>query len=166
MSNPYVGEIRMFSGNFAPQGWLFCQGQLVSIDDYDTLFALIGTTYGGDGQNNFALPNLQSRIPLHQGSGYPLAAMGGQETVTLSGAQLPQHTHRASASSAAGTTTSPSGAVWAASPTPWYSTGTPATAMSGAALIPAGGSQPHDNMSPYLAVNFIISVFGIYPSPS
>jgi len=165
MSNPYIGEIRMFCGNFAPNGWLLCQGQLVSISDYDTLFNLIGTTYGGDGQDTFALPNLASRLPMHQGSGFPLGAMGGAETVTLTTQQLPVHTHSANASSGSGNQTSPNAQVWADWGSPGYAP-TPDTAMNPAALTPAGGNQPHDNMPPYLAINFIISMYGIYPSPS
>jgi microcystin-dependent protein len=167
MSDPYIGEIRMFGGNFAPNGWLFCQGQLISIADYDTLFNLIGTTYGGDGESNFAVPNLQSRFPLHQGSGYPLAATGGLEAVMLIQTQLPVHSHPATASNQpSGTSTSPAGAVWSGSSKPAYSTAVPTVAMSGAALAPAGNSQPHENMPPFLAINFIISCFGIYPSPA
>src|ERR1700712_2950442 len=112
LSDPYIGEIRMFGGNFAPNGWLFCQGQLLSISDYDTLFNLLGTTYGGDGQQTFGLPNLQSRLPLHQGPGYPLAALGGAESVTLTTNQLPIHTHQANAASASAGN-SPSASVWA-----------------------------------------------------
>lgn len=166
MSDPYIGEIRLFAGNFAPVGWMFCQGQTLPIADYDTLFNLIGTTYGGDGQETFALPNLASRVPVHQANGYPLGAAGGVETVTLSTNQLPVHNHGLEASSATGTATSPSGNVWAAwSDSPYATSGTP-VAMSPAALSPRGGNQPHDNMPPYLALNFIISLFGIYPSPA
>ncbi|MEO6700259.1 MAG: tail fiber protein [Jatrophihabitantaceae bacterium] len=164
MSDPYIGEIRMFGGNFAPNGWLFCQGQLLAISDYDTLFNLIGTTYGGDGQSTFALPNLASRVPIHQGAGYPLAATGGAESVTLTVNQLPVHNHPAMANSATGTATSPSSAVWATSTIPQYTNPAPNTTMR--ALSSSGGNQPHDNMPPYLAINFIISLFGIYPSPS
>ncbi|MCW2542247.1 MAG: phage Tail Collar domain protein [Frankiales bacterium] len=166
MSDPYVGEIRMFGGNFAPNGWLFCQGQLVSISDYDTLFNLIGTTYGGDGQNTFAMPNLASRLPLHQSSSYPLGAVGGAETVLLATANLPVHTHLAAASSGASSQLAPTNGVWAASNLPAYATGAPNAAMNPAALLPAGSGQPHDNMPPFLAINFIISMFGIYPSPT
>lgn len=167
MSDPYIGEIRMFAGNFAPVGWLFCQGQIVAIDEYDTLFNLIGTTYGGDGQLTFGLPDLQSRIPVHFGSGTPLAAAGGVETVTLSATQMPNHRHALGASSTAGSATSPSGNVWApGSETPYSASTVGDVAMSAAALTSAGGSQPHDNMPPYLTVNFIISLYGIYPSPA
>lgn len=169
MSDPFIGEIRMFGGNYAPDGWLFCQGQLVSISDYDTLFALIGTTYGGDGVNTFGLPNLASRVPIHAGNGgggsYVIGQNGGAETVTLTSQQLPVHTHQAAASNA-GSTTSPSGAVWAAGATGQYAQSTPTVSMSPSALSSYGGNQPHDNMLPFLAINFIISMFGIYPTPS
>jgi microcystin-dependent protein len=169
MSDPYIGEIRMFGGNFAPNGWLFCQGQLVAISDYDTLFNLIGTTYGGDGQTNFGLPNLASRVPVHMGNAafgsYVLGQSGGVESVTLLTQQLPVHTHPAMASSLSGTATSPNAQVWADWGTPGYAP-TADTQMNPAALTPAGGSQPHDNMPPYLAINFIISMYGIYPSPN
>ncbi|MDQ2838414.1 MAG: tail fiber protein [Actinomycetota bacterium] len=170
MSDPYVGEIRMFGGNFAPNGWLFCQGQLVAISDYDTLFNLIGTTYGGDGQNTFALPNLASRIPVHMGSApfgtYVLGQPGGAESVTLLSQQLPVHTHTAQASSGSAGQTTAGGNYWATPTYQAYSTSAPNVPMAPQALAPAGGNQPHDNMSPYLAINFIISMYGIYPSPS
>ncbi len=169
MSNPYVGEIRMFGGNFAPEGWVLCQGQLLSIADYDTLFDLIGTTYGGDGVNTFALPNLAGRFPVHQGtlaggSAYVIGATGGAESVTLVSTQLPVHTHSVAASSAAATATAPDGAVWANSGDGQYSSGAPNASMSNAALAPAGGNQAHENRPPYLAVNFIIALQGIFPS--
>lgn len=170
MSNPYVGEIRMFAGNFAPNGWLLCQGQLLAIDDFDTLFNLIGTTYGGDGQTNFALPDLQSRIPLHAGTGggdsYSLAQTGGQETVQLTTAQLPVHSHALAANTGAGTTPNPSGAVPAGWSRSGYSTAGATVAMNSTSMVATGGNQPHDNMPPYLVVNFIISLYGIYPSPT
>ena len=170
MSDPYVGEIRMFGGNFAPNGWLLCQGQLVPISDYDTLFNLIGTTYGGDGENTFALPNLASRIPVHMGNApfgtYVLGQAGGAEDVTLLTQQLPVHTHSALASSTSGSQPGPANGYWANWGSPQYSTSAPNTQLNPQALAPAGGSQPHDNMSPYLAINFIISMFGIYPSPA
>lgn len=166
MSDPYIGEIRMFGGNFAPVGWLLCQGQLVSISDYDTLFNLIGTTYGGDGQSTFALPNLQSRMPMHQGSGYQLGQVGGVESVTLNTNQLPVHTHAPVANTAA-TGPSPNGQFWASFIRTMYSPQTPPSdPLAGNALTPAGGNQPHDNMSPYLVINFIISLYGIYPTPT
>jgi microcystin-dependent protein len=166
MSDPYVGEIRLFAGNFAPNGWLFCQGQLLAISDYDTLFVLVGTTYGGDGQETFAIPNLASRVPVHQGPGYGLAQVSGTESVTLTPNQLPAHTHPLLASTANADATTPSGNVWAQWNDSPYATGTPTTSMSGAALAATGGGQPHDNMAPFLALNFIISLFGIFPSQS
>lgn len=169
MSDPFIGEIRLFAGNFAPQGWAFCQGQLMAISQNDALFALIGTTYGGDGQSNFALPNLSGRIPLHQGQGPGLTPrtigeLSGAETVTLTTAQIPQHTHAMNASSAAATGTSPAGAVLAATSVASYDTAAATTAMAAGALGSAGGSQPHENMAPTLALNYIISLFGIFPS--
>jgi microcystin-dependent protein len=166
MSNPYIGEIRMFGGNFAPVGWLLCQGQILSISDYDVLFNLIGTTYGGDGQSTFGLPNLASRLPFGQGSGFVLGQAGGAETVTLTTNQLPVHTHQAVAAAAA-TLPSPSNNYWAISPNTQYTAAqTPNAPMSPSALSRAGGNQPHENMPPYLAINFIIATEGIYPSPS
>src|ERR1019366_3915622 len=171
MGQPYVGEIRMFAGNFAPAGWMFCDGRLLPISDYGTLFNLIGTTYGGDGLSTFALPDLRSRVPVHQGQGsglsnYPLAANGGVESVTLQLTQIPAHAHVPGATSAIGSSTNPSGNFWAErSGANLYQTAAPNANMNGATLQSAGGSQPHDNMLPFLVINFIISLFGIYPSP-
>ena len=165
MSTPYIGEIRIFAGNFAPVGWLFCQGQLLPIDQYDVLFNLIGTTYGGDGQSTFALPDLASRIPYHQGPGYTIGQMGGAESVTLIGNQMPVHSHQPVAAAVA-TTPSPNGAVWASYANSEYATATPSAPMANNALNVAGGNQPHDNMAPYLCLNFIIATEGIYPSPN
>ena len=157
----------MFAGNFAPVGWMLCQGQLLSIADYDVLFNLIGTTYGGDGQQTFALPDLQGRMPLHQGTGggvpYVIGESGGVETVTLTTNQIPAHTHPPLASTS-GSTNDPAGNAWAGWTGDQYSDQTPNTPMATGALGSAGGSQPHDNMPPNLAVNFIISLFGIFPS--
>jgi len=164
MSSPYIGEIRMFAGNFAPVGWAFCNGALVPISDNDALFNLIGTTYGGDGQSTFALPDLQSRLPVHVGPGFALGQVAGAESVTLTTNQIPAHSHVQSASSGQGSASSPAGAVSAASTLDQYSTTAPSLGLSPSALTSAGGSQPHDNMSPYLVVNFIISLFGIFPS--
>jgi microcystin-dependent protein len=166
MSTPYIGEIRMFAGNFAPVGWLFCQGQLLPIDQYDVLFNLIGTTYGGDGQSTFALPNLASRIPYHQGSGYVMGQMGGVEQVTLTQQQLPVHTHQANANTTTADQSNPAGNVWGAGLLEAYSDQTPNATMSPSALAPSGGGQPHDNMPPYLCINFILATEGIYPSPT
>jgi microcystin-dependent protein len=170
MSQPFIGEIRMFAGNFAPAGWAFCSGQLLSIAENEALFNLIGTTYGGDGQETFALPDLQSRIPIHQGTAvssgisYVLGETGGVEQVTLTAQQMPAHRHPL-ASAGSPTSGSPAG----------HAFGAPAalklyTEADGIADLEgnqqAGGSQPHDNMMPCLAVSFIISLFGIFPSQS
>jgi len=164
MSQPFIGEIRMFGGNFAPAGWMFCAGQLLPISENDTLFNLIGTTYGGDGQSTFALPDLQSRVPIHQGNGFTLAQMGGEEQVTLTVNQIPAHTHVPQANSGTGTQTSPAGNVWANSANFPYSNNAPTAAVAPQAISLEGGSQPHDNMIPFLAINFIISLFGVFPS--
>jgi microcystin-dependent protein len=166
MSTPYIGEIRIFAGNFAPVGWLLCQGQLLPISQYDVLFNLIGTTYGGDGQNTFALPNLASRIPYHQGSGYTLGQTGGVESVTLTTQQLPVHNHLAMANTTTADQALPTSNFWGAGSLVAYSSSAPTVTMLPSALLPAGGSQPHENMPPFLCLNFIIATEGIYPSPS
>jgi microcystin-dependent protein len=156
----------MFGGNFAPAGWAFCNGALMPIAENDALFQLIGTTYGGDGQTTFALPDLQSRIPIHVGPGFVLAQTGGTETVTLTTNQIPAHSHVPQANSAPGTQTGPGNGIWAStSPSlNQYSTNAPTLNMDPAAIGQTGGSQPHDNMVPFLAINFILSLFGIFPS--
>jgi microcystin-dependent protein len=164
MSQPYIGEIRMFAGNFAPAGWMFCEGQLLPIVDYETLFNLIGTTYGGDGQSTFALPDLRGRLPLHQGSGFTLAETGGVETVTLTTQQIPAHSHIVTAAGSGTATTSPSGGSLADGLAVIYERATGNEATMGTALGPTGGSQPHSNFQPYLCVDFIISMFGVFPS--
>ena len=171
MAQPYVGEIRMFAGNFAPAGWEFCSGQLLSISENETLFQLIGTTYGGDGQNTFALPDLRSRVPIHYGSSsagsYTLAETGGVEQVTLTTAQIPSHTHSLVATTAAGTSNNASGNLLATSPSVDMFVGiTPDVTLNPNSLGSAGMSQPHTNLQPFLCVNFIISLFGIFPSPN
>lgn len=169
MSQPYVGEIRMFGGNFAPAGWEFCNGQLISISENETLFNLIGTTYGGDGQSTFGLPDLRGRLPIHMGQGpglspHTIGEMSGTENVTLTQNQIPSHTHTPLANSAS-SSDSPSGNVWAAaSGAAPYGAAPGPLQMNPAMIGAAGGSQPHDNLHPYLAVSFIISLFGIYPS--
>lgn len=172
MSQPYVGEIRMFAGNFAPAGWMFCEGQLVPISEYETLFNLIGTTYGGDGQSTYALPDLRGRLPVHMGQGpglsnnYVIGETGGVEQVTLTVPQIPNHNHPVMASMDVPVSSTPSGNVTGQAAAKFYRAGTPAVAMNPGFVSPVGGSQPHDNMQPYLCVSFIISLFGIYPSPT
>ena len=165
MAQPYVGEIRMFAGNFAPQGWAFCDGQLLSIAENDALFNLIGTTYGGDGQSTFALPDLRGRIPLHQGQGFTLAESSGVEQVTLTISQIPNHSHPLVATQNVATMQSPNNAVLAQSTVAaMYLADTPDVTLAASSVSTAGGSQPHTNFQPYLCVDFIISLFGIFPS--
>jgi len=164
MSQPFIGEIRMFGGNFAPQGWMFCDGSILAIAENDALFALIGTTYGGDGQTTFALPDLRSRVPMHQGNGHTLGEMSGSETITLTVNQLPSHSHVPQASNAGGAT-SPAGNVWANSAALQFApSNSSLQPMNQGVMGTAGGSQPHDNMLPFQAVSFIISLFGVFPS--
>ncbi|KRB47097.1 MULTISPECIES: phage tail protein [unclassified Terrabacter] len=168
MSEPYIGEIRLFGGTFAPVGWLACNGQLLPIGVYDALFNLIGTTYGGDGQTTFAVPDLRGRIPVHaDGSGYVLGQSGGVESVTLTTSQMPAHTHPVMGSSATASVTSATGNVPAttAGVTVFaYGTDQPHTTLHPSTVAPSGGFQPHDNMQPYLCITFIIATEGIYPS--
>jgi microcystin-dependent protein len=165
MAQPYVGEIRMFAGNFAPAGWMFCEGQLLSIAENETLFQLIGTTYGGDGQTTFGLPDLRGRLPIHQGNGFVLAETGGAEAVTIAAAQLPAHQHPLVGSTAAASSTAPAGNMAAQGTKRVYRDDAGATvAMAPTATL--GGNQPHSNLMPSLCVSFIISLFGIFPSPT
>jgi microcystin-dependent protein len=161
----------MFGGNFAPLGFAFCNGQLLSIAENDVLFSLIGTTYGGDGQTTFALPDLRGRIPVHAGQGpglsnYVVGQSAGSETVTLTAQQFPTHTHAAQGQTGAGNQAGPGGGVWAASAQNQFSPNAPSAGMSNQAIGTAGGSQPHDNMMPYQVISFIIALYGIYPSQS
>ncbi|MDE8651300.1 phage tail protein [Novosphingobium album (ex Liu et al. 2023)] len=171
MAQPYVGEIRLFAGNFAPAGWMFCEGQLMPISENETLFQLIGTTYGGDGESTFALPDLRGRVPLHQGNGFILAETGGAESVTLIVNQIPVHSH-ALLSTTTGQVAAPGGAILAdatsaqAGVRTYNATTTPLSAMNPASVSTTGGSQPHSNIQPTLAVSYIISLFGIFPSPT
>lgn len=164
MGEPYIGEIKMFAGNYAPNGWMFCEGQILAITEYETLFRLIGTTYGGDGQSTFALPDLRGRVPLHQGNGYILAEMGGVEEITLTMQQTPAHDHQVMVGGNA-TDANPQGHVLGSQTTlDLYRQGAaPDQNMAANALSAAGGSQPHNNMQPYLCIHFIISLFGIFP---
>jgi microcystin-dependent protein len=167
MSNPYVGEIRMFAGNFAPTNWAFCNGQLLPISQNEALFNLIGTTYGGDGQTTFALPNLQGRLPVHQGAGLVQGMVAGTEQVTLNAENVPNHTHAVHAVSLAGHSRTPEAAVPAGSGTvPVYSNAVPDVSLNGGAVGRTGAAAPlpHNNMQPFLCVNFIISLLGIFPS--
>jgi microcystin-dependent protein len=175
MGQPYVGEIRQFGGNFAPVGWLPCDGRVLPISENETLFQLIGTTYGGDGQSTFGLPNLCGRVPIHQGTGndgttFTIGELGGVESVTLTTNQIPVHTHTMVGSTDPSTSNNVQGAVGASLPAAGtqsaYGTDPPIVNINAAAIGPAGGSQPHDNMAPYLAVTVIISLFGIFPSPT
>lgn len=167
MAQPYVGEIRIFAGNFAPAGWMFCEGQLLPISENETLFQLIGTTYGGDGESTFALPDLRGRLPLHQGNGFILAETGGAEEITLTVNQIAAHSHPLLASTNIATQTTPTNNVLAqSSSADLYIEDTSNVNLSPAAITAVGGSQPHTNFQPYLCVNFIISLFGIFPSPT
>lgn len=168
MAEPFLSEIRIFSFNFPPKGWALCNGQLLPINQNQALFSLLGTTFGGNGQTNFALPNLQSRAPIHVGSGHTLGEQGGQEAHTLSIAEMPQHTHTVGAStntttrSSAGLNNFPSDA----SPNNLYNSATNLVAMRGDAVTITGGSQAHLNMQPFLTLNFSIALQGIFPSPT
>jgi microcystin-dependent protein len=157
----------MFAGNFAPVGWMFCEGQLLPISENETLFQLIGTTYGGDGESTFALPDLRGRIPIHQGNGFILAETGGAEEITLTVNQIPAHTHALLASSAFGDQFTPTNNLTGNSQgaTP-YIEDPPTVNMNPGAIGPVGGSQPHTNLQPFLCIDFIISLFGLFPSPT
>ena len=172
MPEPYVGEIRMFGGNFPPNGWMFCEGQTLPIAENEVLFQLIGTTYGGDGEETFNLPDLQSRVPIHMGTGpdgttYQIGEQAGTEEVTLSTQQIPVHSHALLASSGPGNLNAPAGNITGESAAiKIYIDDTPTAAMNAVTVTPAGGSQPHENCQPFLCINFIISLFGIFPSQS
>ena len=176
MATPYVGEIKIFAGNFAPAGWSFCNGQLVAIAEYSALFALLGTTYGGDGQVTFALPDCRGRIPLHQGTGPGLSernigSQGGTEAVTLIANQIPAHSHVLAGTSALANAATASGnslanSVSGSSYHSGVGRGSTPAPMNAGALSSSGGSQAHDNVAPSLCVNFIIAVEGIFPSRS
>ena len=174
MSDPYVGEIRMFGGSFAPAGWAFCQGQLMPISENDTLFVLIGTTYGGDGEETFGLPDLQARVPVHMGTNpqtgtaYTIGEKAGTETVTLTQQQMPVHSHPFFGSGADGDSATATGNVLATLPAATtksaYSILGPIGTLDPSSITPVGGSQPHENEQPYLAISFIISLYGIFPT--
>jgi microcystin-dependent protein len=170
MAEPYLGEIRMFGGNFAPQGWALCQGQTMAISENTALFNLVGTTYGGDGVNTFGLPDLRGRVPIHQGSNgvstYTVGQNGGDQTVTLTTTQIPGHSHPYPVSTDAGITSSPLGGVPAQSAIDQYSDAAPGATMASGVIGSTGGTQPHDNQLPAVAVNFIIALQGIFPTRS
>ena len=175
MSEPFIGEIRMFAGNFAPRGWAFCAGQLVAISSNEALFSILGTTYGGDGRTTFGLPDLRGRVPVHAGTGpgLPGRTLGqrfGQERVGLTANELPSHSHDLPVQSGSATTDNPSGAVIAGHPSDDnYATAGPDTNMAAASIgppVPAAGGQPHDNIQPSQSIYFIIALVGVYPSRS
>ena len=167
---PYVGEIRMFAGNFPPNGWMFCEGQTLPIAENEVLFQLIGTTYGGDGQETFNLPNLASRVPIHMGTGpggttYQIGEMAGTEQETLTVQQIPNHTHQMLGSlDPAGQQAPTSNVVAKSTQVDLYINAVPQDALNTQAISPVGGSQPHENCQPFLCIDFIISLFGIFPS--
>jgi len=170
MGEPYVGEIRMFAGNFAPNGWMFCEGQSMPISENEVLFQLIGTTYGGDGEETFNLPNLASRVPIHMGTGpdgttYQIGELAGTEQETLTVQQIPSHTHSLTASTSPSQDASPDGKVFGQSASiDWYIEDVTSANMASTAIGPAGGSQPHENTQPFLCINYIISLFGVFPT--
>jgi len=164
MATPFIGEIRLVGFNFAPNGWAFCDGSILPISGNDVLYILIGTTYGGDGVNTFALPDLRGRVPVHQGSGFVIGQLAGTETVTLTANQLPAHSHLLQGSTDGGTSIDPTGNVLATTSTAKvYSAPTSVVGMQ-SSTTPAGNNQPHLNMQPYLCASFIISLFGVFPS--
>lgn len=177
MADPFVGEIRIFAGNFPPKGWAFCNGQILPLSQNTALFSLLGTNYGGDGKSNFALPDLQGRVPLGQGQGpglssYELGQSAGTRTVTLLQNEIPGHAHQVYGASSAGNTESPGNTLWADTPgaETGQAYGTPGAqdwvSMHPNAMFPAGGSQPHNNMQPYLGLTFIIALQGVFPPRS
>jgi microcystin-dependent protein len=163
MGTPYLSEIRIFSFNFAPKGWALCNGQLLPINQNQALFSLLGTTYGGDGRVNFALPNLQGRVPMQIGNGHIEGEIGGETAHTLNISELPSHNHQAAANSASTNASTPIGNFWANGGKSIYAADSN-TAMASQAISNTGGSQPHENMSPYLVLNFCIALQGVFPS--
>lgn len=166
MAQPYIGEIRMFAGTYAPNGWLFCNGQLLSIAENDTLYVVLGTRYGGDGESTFALPDLRERIPIHRSSSHPQGEMGGVEEVTLTVNQIASHTHSLLATSGGAQSSTPTNNLLATTVGNIYNSGTNMVGMKATNISPVGGSQPHTNLQPYLCINYIISLFGLFPSPT
>jgi microcystin-dependent protein len=167
MAQPYVGEIRMFAGNYAPIGWLFCDGQLLPISENETLFTIIGTSFGGDGQETFALPDLRGRVPIHKGPNFPYASNGGVESVTLTVNQIPAHTHAFVTFNATANSPNPSNNLLGLSTQgELYYGDIPSVSLNAQSITPVGGSQPHENMMPFVGINFIISLFGLFPQPT
>ncbi|MGZ5435474.1 MAG: phage tail protein [Pyrinomonadaceae bacterium] len=171
MGEPFIGEIRMFGGNFPPSGWAFCQGQLMPISENDALFTLIGTTYGGDGQQTFGIPDLQGRAPVHAGQGpgitqnYQLGEKAGVESVTLTTQQIPIHNHAFIASGdLADQITGTNGVLANPVSLSTYFTAAPDSSLNANSVTPVGGSQPHENLQPYLCISFILSLFGVFPT--
>jgi microcystin-dependent protein len=166
MSDPYIGEIRMFASTFAPVGWAMCDGSLLPISENEALFNLIGTTYGGDGQETFAVPDLRGRFAVHMGNGFTIGQASGVEEVTLTINQIPGHVHGLIASANNASTANASGNVLSQTPsyTPYLSASPANAPLTNTAVTSNGGSQPHSNLQPYLTINYIISLFGIYPS--
>jgi microcystin-dependent protein len=165
--DPYLGEIRMFGGTFAPVGWVLCSGQMLDISQNEALYSLLGTTYGGDGQTTFGVPDLRGRVPIHKSSAYPMGAIGGVESVTLTSQQLATHTHAVRANAGGSSVLPPTNAVWAAnSDLNCYTQAQPNATFNPGAISAAGGNQPHENMMPYLTVSFIMATEGIYPTPN
>jgi microcystin-dependent protein len=162
MSEPFLGEVKIISWNFPPKGWTFCNGQLLPINQNQALFSILGTTYGGDGRVNFALPNLQGRSPIHVGNGIVLGELGGETSHTLNISELPAHNHVPVGNSGAPTLPSAQGNLWCSNPSQYNTTLD--SQMNPASIGNTGGNQPHENMSPYLVLNFIIALQGIFPS--
>jgi len=166
MAEPFLSEIRIFSFNFAPRGWALCNGQFLPINQNQALFALLGTTYGGNGQTTFALPDYRGRVPIHSGDGHTLGERGGAQAHTLTQQELPAHTHMVNATSNSASTTVPTGNFLAdTKPSELYNAADGGVAMSPSMVTNVGGSQPHENRQPFLAVNFCIALQGIFPSP-
>lgn len=166
MAEPFLSEVRIMSFEFAPKGWALCNGQLLPINQNQALFSLLGTTFGGDGRVNFALPDLRGRTPIHVGSGHTLGERGGEQAHTLSISELPTHTHVAQASSTAGNVPVPTNNVLATSPSNIYSGPTSLTSLNAGSVLNVGGSQAHLNMQPFLTLNFCVALQGIFPSPN